>query len=210
MILLFKELIIKNSNPSLMTISLTEKYRPKILEELSGNTELVTCLKSLNSNELPNMLFYGPPGTGKTTTIRALTKDYPRQNVIELNASDQRGIDTVRELIKGFASSKSTGLKMVILDEADSMSKDAQGALRRVIEDFKGTRFCFICNYHRKIIDPIISRCSKFRFAPVDGRMRIKEVCLKENIPHDDSGIYCILKYSGGDLRKAMNDIQGV
>lgn len=193
-----------------MQIPLSEKYRPKTLEELAGNPEVVECLKSLDINNLPNMLFYGPPGTGKTTTIRALTKDFSRQNIIELNASDHRGIDTVRDIIKQFASSKHSGPKIVILDEADSMSKDAQGALRRVIEDFKDTKFCFICNYYKKIIDPIISRCSKFRFSPVDGKLRIKEVLLKENIKHDDSGIMSLIKFSGGDLRKVMNDIQGI
>lgn len=193
-----------------MTQSLTEKYRPKTLDEIKGNEETLECLKSFKLDELPNMLFYGPPGTGKTTAIRALTREFIRQNILELNASDHRGIDTVRTKIKEFASIKLTGPKMVILDEADSMSKDAQGALRRVIEDCKNTRFCFICNYYKKIIDPIISRCTKFRFSPVNEISRIKEVCLKEKIPFDESGLQAINRFSDGDMRKVMNDIQGI
>lgn len=191
--------------------SFTEKYRPRTLSEISGNEEVMKCLKSFSLDDLPNMLFYGPPGTGKTTAIRALLKDLPKQNILELNASDHRGIDTVRNEIKEFASVKMmNGIKVVILDEADSMSKDAQGALRRIIEDFNNTRFCFICNYYKKIIDPIVSRCSKFRFSPVDEPSRVKNILLKENIPFDEEGVSCLLEYSDGDMRKVMNDIQGI
>lgn len=193
-----------------MGIPLTEKYRPKTLEEVTGNKEVLECLKSLDVNNLPNMLFYGPPGTGKTTAIRALLKDLPRQNIMELNASDHRGIDTVREQIKEFASVRLNGPKVVVLDEADSMSKDAQGALRRVIEDFRNTRFCFICNYYKKIIDPIVSRCTRFRFSPVNEAQRIREVCLRENIRFEDDGIEALNRFSDGDMRKVMNDIQGI
>lgn len=194
----------------LMSTPLTEKYRPKTLDEVTGNREVLECLKSLDISDLPNMLFYGPPGTGKTTAIRALLKDLPKQNVMELNASDHRGIDTVREKIKEFASIRLDGPKVVILDEADSMSRDAQGALRRVIEDFRSTRFCFICNYYKKIIDPIVSRCTKFRFSPVNEVQRIREVCLKEGIGFDEEGIEAINRFSDGDMRKVMNDIQGL
>lgn len=193
-----------------MALPFTEKYRPRTLEEVTGNKEALLCLKSLDINDLPNMLFYGPPGTGKTTTIRALLKDIPRQNILELNASDHRGIDTVREKIKEFASVKMNGPKIVILDEADSMSKDAQAALRRIMEDYKNTRFCIICNYYKKIIEPIVSRCSKFRFSPVNEMQRIKEVCLKEDIKYDESGIRVLNRFSDGDMRKVMNDIQGI
>lgn len=193
-----------------MGVPLTEKYRPKTLDEVTGNREVLECLKSLDISNLPNMLFYGPPGTGKTTAIRALLKDLPRQNVMELNASDHRGIDTVRGQIKEFASVRLHGPKVVVLDEADSMSKDAQGALRRVIEDFRSTRFCFICNYYKKIIDPIVSRCTRFRFSPVNETQRIKEVCMKENIRFEDEGIEALNRFSDGDMRKVMNDIQGI
>lgn len=193
-----------------MFIPFTEKYRPKVLAEVIGNPEVLECLKSFNIENLPNMLFYGPPGTGKTTTIRALLKDLPSRNILELNASDHRGIDTVRTLIKEFSSIYLPGPKVVILDEADSMSKDAQGALRRIIEDCKNTRFCFICNYYKKIIEPIVSRCTRFRFSPVNDILRIKEVCLKEKIRFTDQGLETIEIYSDGDMRKVMNDIQGM
>jgi replication factor C subunit 3/5 len=193
-----------------MFVPFTEKYRPKSLNEVIGNREVLECLKSFSIEDLPNMLFYGPPGTGKTTTIRALLKDLPNQNILELNASDHRGIETVRTLIKEFSSIHLNGPKVVILDEADSMSKDAQGALRRIIEDFKNTRFCFICNYYKKIIDPIVSRCTRFRFSPVNEILRIKEVCLKEKLRFTDEGLETIEIYSDGDMRKVMNDIQGM
>lgn len=189
---------------------LTEKYRPRKLDDISGNREVMRCLKSFTMENMPNMLFYGPPGTGKTTAIRALLRDYPAQNVLELNASDERGIDTVRDQIKSFASVRSDGIRMVVLDEADSMSKEAQSALRRIMEDFSSTRFCLICNYSRKIIDPIASRCTRFRFAPVTDRLRIESICRTEGIPYDEEGIAAIEEYSDGDMRKVMNDIQGV
>lgn len=193
-----------------MFLPFTEKYRPKVLEEVMGNEEVLECLKSYKIEDVPNMLFYGPPGTGKTTTIRALLRGLSRQNILELNASDQRGIDTVRTLIKEFSMVSLNGPKFVILDEADSMSKDAQGALRRIIEDCKTTRFCFICNYYKKIIDPIVSRCTRFRFSPVNDVSRIKEVCLKEKIRYTDEGLETIEVFSDGDMRKVMNDIQGM
>jgi len=197
------------TNPK-MNIPFTEKYRPKTLKEISGNEEVLTCLRSLSLDNLPNMLFYGPSGTGKTTAIRALTSELPRQNVLELNASDDRGIETVRNQIKEFSSAMMVGPKVVILDEADSMSKEAQGALRRIIEDCTNTRFCFICNYYKKIIEPIVSRCTRFRFTPVNEKSRIKEICHRENIRFDEGGIDAINRFSGGDMRKVMNDIQGV
>lgn len=193
-----------------MTISFTEKYRPKTLDEIRGNEEVMECLKSYDINDMPNMLFYGPPGTGKTTAIKALLRSLPHQNILELNASDHRGIDTVRNEIKEFASVMISGPKMVVLDEADSMSREAQGALRRIIEDFKNTRFCFICNYYKKIIEPIVSRCTRFRFSPVNEISRIKEICLKEQIQFDDEGLETLNRFSDGDMRKVMNDIQGI
>ncbi|ELA42317.1 uncharacterized protein VICG_00717 [Vittaforma corneae ATCC 50505] len=193
-----------------MSLPFTEKYRPKTLDEIRGNDEVIECLKSFNTEDLPNMLFYGPPGTGKTTAIKALTRELAHQNILELNASDHRGIDTVRTQIKEFAGIKLLGPKIIVLDEADSMSRDAQAAIRRIIETSKNTRFCFICNYYKKIIEPIVSRCTKFRFSPVNGSSRIKEVCLKEDIPFDDEGIEILNQFSDGDMRKVMNDIQGI
>lgn len=163
------------------------------------------------------MLFYGPPGTGKTTTIRVIANEMyenPRLNVLELNASDDRGIQIVRENIKSFASTTSSGLKkLIILDEADSMSRDAQNALRRVIEDFTtNARFCLIANYSNKIIPAILSRCCKFRFSPVVSGLekRILDVCSKEGIVIDEGGLETLLELSSGDLRKLMNDLEGL
>lgn len=193
-----------------MAVPLTEKYRPARLNDINGNNEVMECLKSFSLSDLPNLLFYGPPGTGKTTAIRALIADLPRQNVMELNASDSRGIDTVRVQIKEFAQTKTALVKVVVLDEADSMSRDAQSALRRIMEDHENTRFCLICNYARKILPPIASRCTRFRFCPVNETGRIREVCLKEGIRFTDDGIELINEYSDGDMRKVMNDIQGM
>ncbi|KAG0441574.1 Replication factor C subunit 3 [Dictyocoela muelleri] len=145
-----------------MSKSLVEKYRPKTLDEMIGNPEITKILKNLNSS-LPNLLFYGPPGTGKTSAIKILCKNY---ETLELNASDDRGIDTVRNQIKEFCTVSSTKNRLVILDEVDSMSRDAQNALRRIIED-TNTRFCLIGNYVNKIIQPIQSRCTRFRFSPI-------------------------------------------
>lgn len=189
---------------------LTEKYRPKCLEDIRGNNEVIACLKSVSIECMPNMLFYGPPGTGKTTAIRAMLVEHPQRYVLELNASDERGIGTVRMQIKEFASMKSNFMKIIILDEADSMSRDAQNALRRIMEDYSGTRFCLICNFPKKIIEPIASRCTKFRFAPVSSTARIIEVCKAENIPCDVESAELIERYSDGDMRKVLNDIEGL
>ncbi|CAD25060.1 DNA REPLICATION FACTOR C (ACTIVATOR 1) SUBUNIT [Encephalitozoon cuniculi GB-M1] len=192
---------------------LTEKYRPGSLLEVVGNREVVSSLQSISSaGRIPNMLFYGPPGTGKTTSIRAIANNLPRTSVLELNASDERGIATVRETIKEFASTYSKTMKLVILDEADMMSRDAQNALRRIIEDFSAnTRFCLIANHLRKIISPILSRCTKFRFGPIgDTENRIEEICKRESIKYTPEGIKAVSRISMGDMRKAVNDIQGI
>ena len=160
-----------------------EKYRPSRIEDVSHQVEVVQALKSsVQSGQVPHLLMYGPPGTGKTSTVLALAKDlfgadFYRQRVLELNASDERGIVVVREKVKKFAQRKIARhpdgrnvpqLQFVILDEADSMTDDAQAALRRIIEAYcETTRFCIICNYISKIIDPLASRCVKFRFGPI-------------------------------------------
>lgn len=196
-----------------MNQPLTEKYRPRLLSEMVGNEEVVHALELVSrAGTIPHMLFYGPPGTGKTTAIRAMTSHLPRLSVLELNASDERGIGTVRETIKEFASTYSKTVKIVILDEADMMSRDAQNALRRIIEDFsRNTRFCLIANYSKKIIPAILSRCTKFRFSPVANiRDRLREVCRKEGIQCTEDGIQAVADTSDGDVRKAVNDIQGI
>ena len=161
-----------------------EKYRPETVDEVSHQAEVTRALSSaIESGNIPHLMFYGPPGTGKTSTILALAKElfgheFFRQRVTELNASDERGIAVVREKIKKFAQRKIAKhpdgrtnvppIQICILDEADSMTSDAQAALRRIIEQYSATtRFCIICNYVSKIIDPLASRCVKFRFSPI-------------------------------------------
>ncbi|OQS53884.1 Rfc5 [Ecytonucleospora hepatopenaei] len=195
-------------------LKFTEKYRPNTLKEVKGNKQIIRCLESFDINDLPNMLFYGPPGTGKTTAIKALIyKKIKAFNVLELNASDERGIDIVRHVIKHFAET-STEHRLVILDEVDSMSRDAQGALRRIMEDFPNCRFCLICNYARKIIEPIQSRCAKFRFKPLDlqyVKSFVDNILQKENIKiKDDKGISLLIDHADGDLRKLVVDLQGI
>lgn len=200
---------------------LVEKYRPSTLDEVLGNELVIEALKRLQEHDnLPHILLYGPPGTGKTTSIRAIAKFLYKQtimcNVLELNASDDRGINVVREQIKCFAVSRSfqNKKKLVVLDEADSMSRDAQNALRRVIEDYSGNvRFCFIANYAHKIIPAIQSRCSKFRFSPVSSgaiKKRVKQISEMESIPIDDKCIDILVQESEGDMRRLVNTLDGL
>ncbi|GAA5851306.1 hypothetical protein JCM9279_001100 [Rhodotorula babjevae] len=205
-----------------------EKYRPKNLEEVSAQDHTVQVLKkTLGSSNLPHMLFYGPPGTGKTSTILALCKqmfgpDLYRSRVLELNASDERGISVVRDKIKNFAKTTVTtnhdpnfnapAFKIIILDEADSMTQDAQSALRRIMETYsKITRFCLICNYVTRIIEPITSRCSKFRFKPLDTtstEARLRDICLAEKVDCPDDALAALIRTSDGDLRRAITYLQ--
>ncbi|KIM49448.1 hypothetical protein M413DRAFT_108587 [Hebeloma cylindrosporum] len=209
-----------------------EKYRPKTIDDVSAQEHTVAVLqKTLTSTNLPHMLFYGPPGTGKTSTILALSRqlfgpDNFRNRVLELNASDERGISIVREKIKNFArqtpraqTTASDGkvypcppYKIIILDEADSMTQDAQGALRRIMETYaRITRFCLVCNYVTRIIEPLASRCSKFRFTPLDSEsssLRLSHIAQQENVPINKSVIDALISTSSGDLRRAITYLQ--
>ncbi|KHJ43813.1 putative replication factor C small subunit [Trichuris suis] len=198
-----------------------EKYRPTKLEELVSQKDIIHTLSSFMKEDiLPHLLFYGPPGTGKTTTILACARQlYDVKQfssmVLELNASDDRGIGVVREQILTFASTKnifSKKFKLVILDEADSMTRDAQNALRRIIEKFtNNVRFCLICNYLSKIIPPVQSRCMRFRFGPLksdEALSRLRYVVDEEKVKYDMTGLEDIVALSGGDMRRALNILQ--
>ena len=196
-----------------------EKYRPSNLDDVVGQDHIVQRLKRyVNEHSMPNLMFTGPAGVGKTTTSIALAKsilgEYWRQNFLELNASDARGIDTVRTNIKNFCRLKAVGapFRIVFLDEVDNMTKDAQHALRREMEMYtKTASFILSCNYSSKIIDPIQSRCAIFRFAPVKGTHIIKRleiVAEAENLNIKRNAIESIVYFAEGDLRKAINILQ--
>jgi DNA polymerase III delta prime subunit len=225
-----------------------EKYRPKTLSEVTAQDNTIQILsRTLQSTNLPHMLFYGPPGTGKTSTILALAKqlygpELMKTRVLELNASDERGISIVRAKVKDFARQQlSTApshtimvedkdapagvkqvryrdkypcppFKIIVLDEADSMTQDAQSALRRTMETYsKMTRFCLVCNYVTRIIDPLASRCSKFRFKSLDqgnAVKRVDDIARLEGVRLADGVSKELVRVAEGDLRKAITFLQ--
>ncbi|MCK4424367.1 replication factor C small subunit [Candidatus Bathyarchaeota archaeon] len=197
-----------------------EKYRPKTLDDMVDQKEIVERLKSfVKSRNVPHCIFAGPPGTGKTTAALCLARDLYssayREHVLELNASDARGIDVVRETVKTFARVRSIGevrFKIMILDEADNMTSAAQQALRRTMERYTETcRFILIANYSGKIIEPIQSRCAPFRFTYLpraEHDSHLKQIAENENVRLLDDGLDAVFEVCSGDLRKAINTLQ--
>ena len=196
-----------------------EKYRPQTLEDIHGQEDTVERLRSyIEQNDLPHLLFAGPAGVGKTTSATAIARavygDDWRGNFLELNASDERGIDVVRDRIKSFARASfgSYDYRIIFLDEADSLTSDAQSALRRTMEQFSdNTRFILSCNYSSQIIDPIQSRCAVFRFAPLSDEAvagQIEQIAEAEGIELTEEGLDALVYAADGDMRRAINSLQ--
>lgn len=198
-----------------------EKYRPAVLADIVGQDEIVERLSSyVRSGSLPHLLFTGSAGVGKTTAAVTLAKEFFKDtwqvNFREMNASDERGIDVVRNQIKEFARTKPLGnasFKILFLDEADALTPDAQAALRRTMESYAQTcRFILSCNYSSKIIDPIQSRCAIYRFKPLGGDAVKEEICriaVREKLTVTDAAMDAIVYIAQGDMRKAINALQG-
>ena len=198
----------------------TEKYRPSKFHEVVGQEDIVKRVESLtNSLNIPHLLFAGPAGTGKSTlaliVVKELFKENWKENYLELNASDERGINIIREKVKNFARTKSLGnvhFKVIFLDEADALTPEAQQALRRTMENYSATcRFILSCNYSSKIIDPIQSRCAIFRFKLLEKRdidRVMQKITESENITITPEALEILYEGSEGDCRRAINLIQ--
>lgn len=198
----------------------TEKYRPKKLSEIKGQEAITGRLEAfIKAKNFPHLLFAGPAGVGKTTAAIAMAKelygDTWQDNMMELNASDERGIDVVRVKIKDFARTRAVEnvpFKVIYLDESDALTKEAQDALRRIMEDYTQTvRFILSCNYSSKIIPPIQSRCTIFRFKPLAKeivQLILQKVAVNEGLDLEKDALDLIYEASEGDMRKAHNLLQ--
>ena len=198
----------------------TEKYRPQKFSGIVGQEDIVKRIEALtNSLNIPHLLFAGPAGTGKSTIALIIVKELFgkdwKENYLELNASDERGINIVREKVKNFARTKSLGnvpFKVIFLDEADALTPEAQQALRRTMENYSSTcRFILSCNYSSKIIDPIQSRCAMFRFKLLEKKdieIYVKRIADSENLIINPEATELIYDASEGDCRRATNLLQ--
>ena len=215
------ESILSSENDNNDTLPWVEKYRPKNFDEIISNNDIINTLRNFLKISVNHMLFYGPSGTGKTSTIITCTKElFGDENtmILELNASDCRGVDIVRCKIKPFVKHRNisnkhiNNFKLIILDEVDAMTTDAQIILRTIIDDNSdNARFCLICNNINKINSSLQSRCAKFRFSLLkkeDMNKKLKTICINEQIQYTNEGIDNIIKISNGDMRKAINLLQ--
>eukprot|EP01062_Namystynia_karyoxenos_P002782 TRINITY_DN10984_c0_g1_i1.p2 TRINITY_DN10984_c0_g1~~TRINITY_DN10984_c0_g1_i1.p2 ORF type:complete len:403 (+),score=136.01 TRINITY_DN10984_c0_g1_i1:93-1211(+) len=206
------------------TMPWVEKYRPKNISDVLSHRDIIdTIIKLIDAQKMPHLLLYGPAGTGKTSTIiacaRRLYGNRLKHNLLELNASDERGIGAIRGMVKDFASTRQlfvtadSPFKLVVLDEADQMTNDAQSALRRLMEQYaRNVRFCLVCNHVNKIMPAIQSRCTRFRFGPLPKKIiigRLSEISEAEGHPFSDQGLAAVYRLSCGDMRRALNIMQG-